>query len=158
MKCTVPCTPDAGSLLSGMSFLIGGILFLAGTQLIFPSRKTHPNTITAKINIPPKPATATDFHSFTAGSFTITRQDNSGDHHNTDALLNTNSSLAFSSGLSSGPSSGSENIIESVPDKIQNTSRIKPIQPVDQNSCGKHYRSACFNRIERTYCQPIAIR
>ena len=118
----------------GMSFLISGILFLAGTQLIFPSRKTHPNTITAKINIPPKPATATDFHSFTAGSFTITHQDNSGEHHNTDALLNTNSSLTLASGLSSGQSSGSENIIESVPDKIQNTSRIKPIQPADQNS------------------------
>ena len=45
----------------GMSFLISGILFLAGTQLIFPSRKTHPETITAKINIPPKPATALHF-------------------------------------------------------------------------------------------------
>src|SRR5450755_4898760 len=55
--------------IAGMTFLIGGILILAGTQLIFPSRNTNPKTITAKINNPSKPAAAADLHNFTASGF-----------------------------------------------------------------------------------------
>ena len=42
--------------VAGMTFLIGSILILAGSQLIFPSRNATPKPIAAKINALKKPS------------------------------------------------------------------------------------------------------
>ncbi len=117
----------------GMSFLIGGILFLAATQIIFPSRNSLAKISIAKVNTPAKPVAAGSLHSFTAGSFTVPQTSNSGERHNPDGILNPNSSLVLSPISSSGQKPGSENIIDPLSEKIQSASHIKSIQPADQS-------------------------
>jgi hypothetical protein len=126
------------NFVAGMSFLIGGILFLAGTQLIFPSRNTHSKISISKNSNPPKTAVAADLHSFTPGSFAVTRPNNLPDIRNQDALLNTNSSLVFNSKIMSGsPQTASNYITGSLPENVQNTARVKQIQAADQIVSGK---------------------
>jgi hypothetical protein len=52
--------------VAGMSLLIGSILILAGSQLIFPSRPVTAKITTTGVNVS-KPAVAADLPSFTAG-------------------------------------------------------------------------------------------
>jgi hypothetical protein len=93
--------------VAGMTFLIGSILILAGSQLIFPSKNTTPKTIAVKSNAPVKSATAANLHSF-----------------------NANIAIPFMlrSALSSDQIYGSDEKLESLPEKIQNTGHMKPIQ------------------------------
>ncbi|HTB24106.1 MAG TPA: hypothetical protein VK711_01990, partial [Puia sp.] len=51
--------------VAGMTVLIGGILVLAGSQLIFPSKNTVSKTITAINNTSAKPATAGNLQNLT---------------------------------------------------------------------------------------------
>src|SRR5664279_2375043 len=55
----------------GMSFLIGSILFLAGTQLISPAHNTRSKLINSKISIAAKPAATAGLTGFTPGSFEV---------------------------------------------------------------------------------------
>lgn len=52
--------------IAGMSVLIGGILVLAGSQLIFPSRSVPGKSAIVRVNVT-KPVTGTEMPSFTAG-------------------------------------------------------------------------------------------
>ena len=69
MKCTVLYIPDAGRFVAGMSFLIGGILLLAGIPTDFPFQNTLHKSTVSKMNTPVKPAAAADLPTFTAGNF-----------------------------------------------------------------------------------------
>jgi hypothetical protein len=119
--------------IAGMTFLIGGILILAGTQLIFPSRNTNPKTIAAKIINPSKPAAAADLHNFTASGFATETRDNDGDQQNRDGGPNANVPFLHRSSISSGQKSGTDEYIESLPEKIQNNGREKTVQQASIN-------------------------
>ena len=113
--------------VAGMTFLIGSILILAGTQLIFPSQHINSHSVAAKINTPVKPAAAADLQGFTAGGFVTTTADNSKE------------SLLQGSQLSHTPYvtqpapefklSGTGEMTENLPEKFQNTTRNKSGQP-----------------------------
>ena len=117
--------------VAGMTFLIGGILFLAGTQLIFPSKYTVPKTIAANVNTPAKPATAGTLHSFTTNEFAIAPTDNSDDQRSADGSLNTTVPFVLHSGIPSDKESRPEEMLELQREKIQTNNRVKPIQPAD---------------------------
>jgi hypothetical protein len=114
--------------VAGMTFLIGGILILAATQLIFPSKNIIPNIIASSSNIPAKPATA---NSFTPNDFSVTPADNSGDQPSTDASLNTTTPFILRSGLTPDLKSRPDELLESTPEKLQTSNRVKPIQQAD---------------------------
>ena len=118
----------------GMSFLIGGILFIAGKQLIFPAHNAQSKLTTAKINTIPKPAETASLPSFTAGSFEKASTTASADRVNSDDNQNTPASFVLRSGFSSdnqGIVSG--DIQESIPEKMQSSSRLKSIKPAEEN-------------------------
>jgi hypothetical protein len=119
--------------VAGMTILIGGILVLAGSQLIFPSKNLVSKTIIAKNNTAAKPATAANLHNFTTNNFVSNSTDNSDDQRNSDGTLNTILPFDLHSGLSSVQESQSNEMKESLPEKIQIDNRIKPIQPTDLN-------------------------
>jgi hypothetical protein len=117
--------------VAGMTLLIGGILFLAGSQLIFPSKNTVSKTITSKNYAAAKPATQSNLHSFTTNNFASNTTDNSDVQHNTDGSLNTDIPFDLHSGLVSIQESRTDEMLESLPEKIQINNRAKPIQPAD---------------------------
>jgi hypothetical protein len=123
--------------VAGMALLIGGILFLAGTQLIFPTRNTNPKTSTAKVNIPTKPAVGADPHSFTADNFAPAPTDNSGDEHSPDGSLNTTTPFVLPSIVSTNQQFVSDPLREAQPENSQISARKKPIQPAELNQSAK---------------------
>jgi hypothetical protein len=122
--------------VTGMSFLIGSILLLAGAQLIFPSKNTVQKVISAKINTPVKSATAADLSRFAANGLAPSA-DNSADVRKPDGNLNAPPSFVLRSELSSEMRTGTETKLESLPEKIQTTGSVKPIQSADPNASAK---------------------
>lgn len=122
--------------VTGMSFLIGSILLLAGAQLIFPSKNTVQKVISAKINTPVKSATAADLPRFAANGLAPSA-DNSTDVRKPDGNLNAPPSFVLRSELSSEMRTGTETKLESLPEKIQTTGSVKPIQSADPNVSAK---------------------
>ena len=112
----------------GMSFLIGSILFLAGTQLISPVHNTHAKSVTAKISTTVKPATSAVLPDFTPGNFEAAPLNNSADHHVSDEIQSETSSFILRPLIASEKSAPETQ--ESLTEK--NTIRAKPIQPVEQ--------------------------
>src|SRR5450432_1135010 len=94
--------------VAGMTVLIGGILILAGTQLISPSKNTVAKTTSAKTNNASKSATANDLHTEAANAFAIDPADNSGDQHSPDIALNVTTPFLLRSGLSSDQGSSTD--------------------------------------------------
>jgi len=117
----------------GMSFLIGSILFLAGTQLISPAHNTHSRSITAKINTAPKPAATAGLPGFTAGSFEVAPLNNSTGHNISEGSQYATASFI----LRSGNVSEHRAIEMKEPLIEKNTSGINPIQPVEENASRK---------------------
>jgi hypothetical protein len=117
--------------VAGMTFLIGGILILAGSQLIFPTKNSVSKIITAKNNTAAKPATSGSLQSFTTNSFAPNAMDNSDVQHNADGALNSGLPFDLRSGISSIQESRTDEMRESLPEKIQINNRVKPIQPSD---------------------------
>jgi hypothetical protein len=74
---------------TGMAFLIGGILILAGKQLLFPSGITNTQTIAAKINTATKPAAGASLPNFTATNFSSGEISNSEELAEPDNAVNT---------------------------------------------------------------------
>jgi len=66
--------------VAGMSFLIGSILILAGSQLLSPSKTTSPKTVAANVSNPSKPAAAADIQTFTPNSFDAGIPGSTGHH------------------------------------------------------------------------------
>jgi Outer membrane protein beta-barrel domain len=113
----------------GMSFLIGSILFLAGTQLISPVHNTRSKSITAKLNSAVKSAASTDLPDFTAGNFESSPLSNSADHHSSDGSQPGTASFVLRPGNTSEKAAVDmqESLIE------KNTAHTKSIQPIDQS-------------------------
>ena len=119
----------------GMSFLIGGILFIAGKQLIFPSHSTQTKLAIAKINTSPKPAETASLPSFTAGSFEKSSASGSADRSNTGDNQNASASFILRSGPTSDkPGTISGEVQESISEKIQSSSRLKAVKPAEENN------------------------
>jgi hypothetical protein len=115
--------------VAGMTVLIGSILILAGSQLIFPTKNIHPKTISLKPNIPAKPATVANLNGFTENSYAPNPSDASGD---ADGNLNSNTPFSIP------PASTVKQTIadvksENLPEKMVNTAREKFIQPAELN-------------------------
>jgi hypothetical protein len=117
--------------VAGMTFLIGGILILAGSQLIFPTKNSVSKIITAKNNIATKPATAGSLQSFATNSFAPNTMDNSEVQHNVDGALNSGLPFDLRSGISPMQESRPDEMHESLPEKIQINNHVKAIQPSD---------------------------
>jgi hypothetical protein len=112
----------------GMSFLIGSILFLAGTQLISPVHNTRSKPIIGKISTTAKPAASANLPDFTVGSFEAAPLINSADHHRSDENQSGTPSFILSqvNAADRSVSDVQESLIE------KNTTRVKPIQTVEQ--------------------------
>ncbi|HLA59445.1 MAG TPA: outer membrane beta-barrel protein [Puia sp.] len=112
----------------GMSFLIGSILFLAGTQLISPVHTTRSNSITAKFNTTTKPAASADLPDFTAGNFEAAPLSNAAEHRGSDGNQSGTTSFLLR------PVNASDKPVPEIQESLleKNTSHIKPIQPVEQ--------------------------
>jgi hypothetical protein len=117
--------------VAGMTVLIGGILILAGSQLIFPTKNSVSKIITAKNNKAAKPAASASLQGLTTNSFALNAMDNSEDQHNADGALNSGLPFDLRSGLSSIQESRTDEMTESLPEKIQINNHVKPIQPSD---------------------------
>ncbi|HEX3768857.1 MAG TPA: outer membrane beta-barrel protein [Puia sp.] len=117
----------------GMSFLIGSILFLAGTQLISPVHNAGSKSITAKINTSPKPATRADLPEFTPGNFESMPLNNSVDDRKSDKNQTGTASFILR------PVNTSENSASEVRGSLteKNTIREKSLLPVEQTLTGK---------------------
>jgi len=116
----------------GMSFLIGSILILAGSQLISPAKNTAPKIISAKNINPAKPATAADLHTYTANGFTTALPNNPGDPH-ADGTLNTTVPFMLRSSVQEYTAEETEPL----PQKMQTSAHIKTIPPAELNVSGK---------------------
>ena len=117
--------------VAGMTVLIGGILILAGSQLIFPTKNSVSKIIAAKNNKAAKPAASGSLQGLTTNSFALNAMDNSEDQHNADGALNSGLPFDLRSGLSSIQESRTDEMTESLPEKIQINNHVKPIQPSD---------------------------
>ena len=125
----------------GMSFLIGSILFLAGTQLISPVHNTSPRSIPAKINTTAKPATSADLPDFTPGNFESAPLNNSADHHGSDE--NQSGTTSFLLRPVNASAKSAPEMQESLLEK--NTSHVKPVQPAEQTVSRKSEATISMN-------------
>jgi len=117
----------------GMSFLIGSILFLAGTQLISPVRNSHVKSTVAKINTTAKPAASANLPDFTAGNFEAVPLNSSDDQHGTGESQSGTTSFILRPTITSEKSAPETQ--EYLTEK--NTIHVKPIQPVEQTAIKK---------------------
>jgi hypothetical protein len=118
--------------VAGMAFLIGTILILAGTQLIFPTGNTKPQTIAVKINTPSKPATAADLHGFTTNNFATDPLPEPGKLEEPDGSLNAGSPFDLRSAVSPAPLTGSDDLTGPVTENRVDA-RENNIQPAELN-------------------------
>lgn len=123
--------PRSKRFVVGMTILIGGILILAGNQLISPSKNLPNKGITAKVNFPAKSATTEDPDRSVANDFAINSSDNNNDQHSPDQNQNTTAAYVFHSGLSSDRESPTNEMLESHSGKLQSVHQESAIQPSD---------------------------
>jgi hypothetical protein len=117
--------------VAGMTILIGGILLLAGNQLIFPSKSLPNKAVAAKANFPAKSPAAEDPDRSVANAFAINPSDNSNDQHNPDQNQNTTTAYVFHSGLSSDRESPTNELLESSSGNLPPVHQESDIQPSD---------------------------
>jgi hypothetical protein len=117
--------------VAGMTVLIGGILILAGTQLIFPSKNTVAKPVAAINNNAAKSTTSSDLQSYQSNAFAINPTDNSGEQHSSDVAVNATTPFVLHSGFSSDQESPTNEMLASQPEKIQAGNHSSPVQPAD---------------------------
>jgi len=118
--------------VAGMTFLIGTFLILAGSQLIFPSQHVNTDSIAAKTNSSPKPTSANDSQIAAPNGFGAGLLNDSKDQHVAITGLNQNTPFTLNALSLSDTEPGSTELLESQPEKIQNTAHINSIQPSDE--------------------------
>ena len=105
--------------VAGMTVLIGSILFLAGSLLIFPSQQPTSHVVSAKVTPTTKSATDKDLHGFNTSGLVI------ADAANAKASLVQANQFTPSPFLISSTQSyrhsGSEEMIENLPEKMVTT-------------------------------------
>src|SRR5664279_3661163 len=118
--------------VAGMSALIGGILILAGSQLIFPARVVPGKTTLATNNQFAKPSASAVLPSFTTGDLTNIPNGNSVYQKTSSEDRAVSSPYIISATLvesSSGPLHFSENL----PEKNVGSSHIRSDEPANLN-------------------------
>ncbi|HSZ32796.1 MAG TPA: hypothetical protein VK772_05770 [Puia sp.] len=124
--------PRSRKFVVGMTILIGGILVLAGNQLISPSKNLSNKLITSKVNVPAKSAATEDPDRSAANDFAINPSDNSNDQHSPDQNQNTATAYVFHSGLSSDRESPTNELLETRSGNLQSVGHQESaIQPPD---------------------------
>jgi hypothetical protein len=136
--------------VAGMSLLIGGILILAGTQLISPSRNSATKNLASKIGASAKSAMASNPHSLNPNSFAMSPADNSDEGSGADVNLNSGLTFDLHAGLSSIQESGIKEINKSQTDEIQISSRTKSIQQTDMNVSAKSVSPIALTDLNQT--------
>jgi cytoskeletal protein RodZ len=114
--------------IAGMTVLIGGILVLAGSQLIFPSKNVSSKSISAKINEPVKTTAGGETHKFTADNFTASQSDRTNNPPASSSGLTEDEPFILGKSLSSESQTISTETRPSQGAAIQTSSRIKPMQ------------------------------
>jgi hypothetical protein len=114
-----------------MTILIGGILVLAGNQLISPSKNLPNKVATAKADFSVKSATTEDPDRLATNDFAINPSDNGNVQHSPDQNQNTTMAYVFHSGLSSERESPTNELLESRSGKSQSVHQESAIQPTD---------------------------
>ncbi len=137
--------------VAGMTLLIGGILILAGTQLLSPARNATTKNLASKISVTAKPGTASNLHSLAPNSFALSPSDNSDDQALSEASLNSGLDFDLHSGPSSVQESDKSEILKSKTDEIQINSRIKPIQQTDMNVSAKGASSIALTDLNQSF-------
>lgn len=113
--------------VAGMTVLIGSILVLAGSQLIFPSRPSLGKPTAVRVSAA-KPVTGTQMPSFTAGDLVSLSSDNTTDKKpQTGNLVLTNTYLT--SNMPSESMNGSRHFAENFPEKNISAAQSKSSQP-----------------------------
>jgi hypothetical protein len=109
----------------GMSFLVGAILFLAGTQLITPTHNTISKSITAKINTTTKAAAASELSNFTPGNFETAPLNISATHHASESGLTGTASFVLR------PENVSEKAVGQIQESLieKSPAHVKSVQP-----------------------------
>jgi hypothetical protein len=118
--------------VAGMSVLIGSILILAGSQLIFPSRPVQGRITTAGVNTS-KPAVATVLPSFTAGDLVNIPSANPADAKTSADNRPVNSLYILLSAATSANFGNSGNFAENLPEKNMTTTRVRSGQTDNLN-------------------------
>jgi hypothetical protein len=122
--------------VAGMTVLIGSILILAGSELIFPSQHSISNPVAAKINTLVKPATAADLQSFTTNDFINAQADNSRHVQAPEGNRVSNDPFVMQS-VSSYRLSGNRETTENLSEKIMTATRVKTNSPDNLDISGK---------------------
>jgi Outer membrane protein beta-barrel domain len=117
--------------VAGMSVLIGSILILAGSQLIFPSRPVQGKITTAGVNTS-KPAVATVLPSFATGDLVNTPSSNPTDTKTSAANRVVNSPYILSAAPAANLSNPGD-FAENLPEKNITTTHVKSSQPDNLN-------------------------
>ncbi len=119
--------------VAGMAVLIGSILILAGSQLIFPTQQANNHSVSAKVNTTTKPAPVADLPGFSTNGF--------ADAVNAKELPLQGSQLSQTSSVTqTTPSyriSGSDEMMENLREKILITSGEKTGQPENVKTGGQ---------------------
>jgi hypothetical protein len=133
--------------VAGMTFLIGSILVLAGSQLIFPTRNIPAQTVAAKMDVPAKPAETAVVPGFTPNTFATDPNENFREPHPSNhSLGKAVPSLLIHSRYSSTLQPGPGEMQEAIPQKLISTLPAKTIQPEEVNKPGE--KAAQFNVLD----------
>src|SRR5664279_2596098 len=114
--------------VAGMSILIGSILILAGSQLIFPSKSVQGKTIAARVNTAKPPVAGVDIPSFAADDLVNTASVNATDQKTQFDKLVLNSPY-ITSATASETLNDPSRFAENLPDKNISTARERSGQP-----------------------------
>jgi hypothetical protein len=117
----------------GMSFLVGSILFLAGTQLISPVHNTNSKLVAAKISTTAKLPGAVIPPAFTPGNLEALPLSNDDADRAPEKIQQGTTSFLLH------PENQSENLSVDLKGSMtdKNSARVKPLQPADQSTAGK---------------------
>jgi hypothetical protein len=124
------------NFVAGMSVLIGGILFLAATQLIMPSKNILTKNVSAKANTSVKPPPAATLRGFSVNDYTTAANGGNDQGPGAGGQQASVPYLISAAGLADYQSS-IDQISKSSPEKFQNDARLKSISPAElKNSDG----------------------
>jgi hypothetical protein len=125
------------NFVGGMSVLIGSILILAGSQLIFPSKNTTAKIIASKNNTSAKSSAGGSLRNYSANTLAPDRQDNSGSQQSAENILGGSIPFVLHQEVASERTAVQTDMTAVQPEKLQTVARTKPIQSVDPNTSGK---------------------
>jgi hypothetical protein len=121
--------------VAGMSLLIGGILFLAATQLIMPSKNMLPKNVAAKTNASAKPAPAAALRSFSMNDFAAAAD---GNNDRQSDAADQQAAVPFLTSAAGSPDrqTADDQSTAYAPEKFQADAHLRSILPADMKNSG----------------------